>query len=70
MSSSTISNIVFQGVDKSLICFDTIDIIDLGISSYKNDSSDGTIINSRDIGVDDVTSNSFMSKRDVQVRIG
>jgi hypothetical protein len=35
MRSSTISNIVFQGVDKLLIRFDAIDISDLGISSYK-----------------------------------
>jgi hypothetical protein len=66
MRSYTISNIVFQGVDKWLIQFDAVDISDLGISSYKNYSSNGTIIDSRDIVIDDVTSNRFIATRDVK----
>jgi hypothetical protein len=70
MRSSAISNIGFQGAGKLLIRFDAIDISELGISSYKNNSSNGTIINSWDIGLEDVTSNRFIATRGVKDRIG
>ena len=54
---TTLNDVVFQCVDKLFVCLNAIDVSDLGVSANKDNSSSGTIIDSWDIRVDNVTSN-------------
>jgi hypothetical protein len=57
MSCALIGNVIFKGVHKLFISFDTIDICDLSVSSTKTNGSCGSIISSWDIIINNVTSN-------------
>ena len=64
--SSPITDVILEGVDKLAIGLDTIDVSDMGTGPNKQDSSSGAIINSRDIGIDNITSNRFIAPGDIK----
>jgi hypothetical protein len=60
---TTLDDVIFQCVDKLFVCLNAIDISDLGVSANKDNSSSGTIIDSWDIRVDNVTSNILLTAK-------
>jgi hypothetical protein len=59
-------NIVFLCIDKLFISFDTIDVGDLSVNANKYNSSSETIINSRDIRINNVTGNCFVTMHGIK----
>jgi hypothetical protein len=60
MWCATVCDVFLQGIDKLLIAFDTIHIGNLSDRTNKEDSNSGTIINCRDIGINNITSDCFI----------
>jgi hypothetical protein len=67
---SPFAYIVFQHVDKFPAIFDSIGIRDVGVTTYKNDGSGGTLIKCRGIGVDDITCNGFVVAVNIKCGVG
>jgi hypothetical protein len=64
-----ICDVFFQVNDRLLIGFDTINIGDLSVLTNKEDSHSGTIINYRDVGINNVASDCFISKDNIKRRV-
>jgi hypothetical protein len=69
MWCTTICDIVLQGIDKLRIGFDTIHISDLRVRTNKEYSYSGTIINCRDVLINIVASDCFISKDNIKHRV-
>ena len=61
MWCSKLNDVIFEGINKPLVCFDTINISDLCFSANKKDSSSRTIIDCWSIRVDNVTGNRLIA---------
>ena len=70
IGSSPFADVVFQGIHKLFISLDAIYISDMRFASNKDDSSSRTIINSRGVGINNVTGNRLTTAMDVESRVG
>ena len=68
--SATIADVILQGMDKLTVSFNAVDIRDLGIETSKDNRCGRTIIDSRNIRINDVTCDRFVATGDIERRIG
>ena len=64
--STTISNIIFQGVDKLAIGFDAVNVSYLSIKASKDNSCSSTVVDSRDVRVYNIASNRLVTTSDIE----
>ena len=65
---SPFTDVIFQGINELTICFNTISIGDKSIASHKDLGSNGSIVNSRSITEDGVSSDRLIAAFDVTSR--
>jgi hypothetical protein len=66
---TALDDVIFQGIDKLLVCFNTINISNLGVCTTKQDSGSRTVSNGRGVGVENITGNRLVPTRDIQRRV-
>jgi hypothetical protein len=61
IGSTSLNDVIFKGIQKLRVLFNTIKICNLCLDPNKDDSSSRSIVDSRDIRLNNVTSNSFIA---------